>query len=485
MPLLPEALFCATYRMKNTKIIALLLCSHFLLNCSKSDDPEDAQYLPILTAEPGEERSGGNATVFNKSEEAFGFACTNLSDEEQTAFGVGNSFFRQTWVSAPSSTTARDGLGPFYNATACASCHFKDGRGRPPLHDGEFGRGLLLRLTLAGHDTNGNPFTDPVYGGQLQDNAILGQIIKGNYNISYAPVVETLAGGTSVELQKPTYQFINLGYGPMAAGLLVSPRVASQMVGLGLLEALPEADILSRADEADLNGDGISGKANYVYDIESSTQKLGRFGWKANEPSIKQQVAGAFSGDMGITSSLFPNENCPPGVDCNTIPNGGSPEIPDLALSRVVLYSSTLAVPARRNYADQNVLEGKKVFQNLKCIACHTPKMQTGNTHPVSALRNQTIRPYTDLLLHDMGPELADNAPSFLASGSEWRTPPLWGIGLINVVNGHTRLLHDGRARNIEEAILWHGGEAQGAKDGYKQLTARQRTNLLAFINSL
>lgn len=470
--------------MGNSKIIALLLCCQLLLNCSGSDDAEAEQYIS-LTAEPGEERSGGDVTSFNATAEAFGFACQGLTPEQEVDFGVGNSFFRQTWVSAPSSTTARDGLGPFYNATACASCHFKDGRGRPPLYDGELGRGLLLRLSLSGHDTNGNPFEEPIYGGQLQDNAILGQTAKGNYTISYQDITETLADGTVVVLQKPTYQFTNLGYGLLDPNVLVSPRVANQMAGLGLLEAVTEADILSRADESDSNHDGISGKANYVYDIATNAQMLGRFGWKANMPNIRQQVAGAFSGDIGITSSLFPNENCPPGVDCGSIPNGGSPEITDISLNRVALYSSVLAVPARRNHTDQNVLEGKKVFQDLKCISCHTPKMQTGTTHPIAALRNQTIRPYSDMLLHDMGSGLADNAPSFLASGNEWRTQPLWGIGLIHIVNGHTRLLHDGRARNIEEAILWHGGEAETAKNGYKQLTATQRNNLLAFINSL
>ncbi len=468
--------------MRNlTKVCCVLLLAS-VLGCSSDDAPEI--YLPI--EDTGEALSGGtNATVFNTTAEAFGFAINELSDDEQTDFGVGNSFFRQTWVSSPSSTTARDGLGPFYNATACASCHFKDGRGRPPLNSQELGRGLLLRLSLAGHDVHGNPFTDPIYGGQLQDNALLGLTIKGNFSISLETIVETLADGTTVALQKPTYNFINLGYGEMAGGLLVSPRIANQMTGLGLLEAVSEQDLLHFADESDSDGDGISGRANYVYDFEANTQRMGRFGWKANEPSIRQQVAAAFSGDIGITSSIFPNENCPPGVDCDAIPNGGSPEISDVSLRRVVLYSSTLAVPARRNHKSPNVVAGKHIFETMNCIGCHKPKMQTGNTHPISALRNQTIRPYTDMLLHDMGPGLADNTPSFLATGSEWRTQPLWGIGLIETVNGHTRLLHDGRARNVEEAILWHGGEAQNAKDQYKQLTAKQRSDLLEFIQSL
>lgn len=467
--------------MKNyLKAFVAVICLQFA-GCSNNED----NYIP-LTPEEGEEYSGGlHATVFNQTEESFGFFASGLTAEQQTDFGVGNSFFRLSWVTSPSSTTARDGLGPFYNAVACASCHFKDGRGRPPAFDGETARGLLLRFSINGTQENGSSNPDPVYAGQLQDNAILGQIIKGRYNIINQDIVETFADGTTVTLKNPTYQLVNLGYGPVAANLKVSPRIANQIIGLGLLEAVPDATILAFADVADTNGDGISGKPNYVYDIQSNSQKLGRFGWKANQPNVRQQVAGAFSGDMGITSFLFPNENCPPGVDCNSIPNGGSPEISNENLEKVALYSRSLAVPARRNHDSQDVLKGKKTFETIGCTACHIPKMQTGNDYSIVNFRNQTIRPFTDLLLHDMGPALADNAPDFLATGTEWRTPPLWGLGLINTVNGHTNLMHDGRARNITEAILWHGGEAQASKDKFKQLSAKERDELLAFLNSL
>jgi len=462
-------------------ICTLLFASLLAIGCSKN---EDDNYVP-LTAETGEEFSGGVATVDNATEEAFGFAYKGLTNDQSTDFGVGNSFFRQSWVSAPSSTTARDGLGPYYNAVACASCHFKDGRGRPPMFDGELGRGLLLRLTVPGMDAHGGALGDPVYGGQLQDNAILGPTIKGQMGITYQTIVETFDDGTTVELKKPTYTINNLGYGPLASGVMFSPRIGNQIIGLGLLEAVSETTILGFADVSDSDGDGVSGRPNYVYDIESNSEKMGRFGWKANQPSVKQQVAGAFSNDMGITSYLFPNEHCPPGVDCSSYPNGGSPEIPDLAFDRVVLYSRTLSVPIRRNYKDQNVLRGKKLFNDMQCIACHKPKMQTGNSYFIEGYRNQTIRPYTDLLLHDMGEELADNATDFLASGSEWRTPPLWGIGLVETVNKHTNFLHDGRARNLTEAILWHGGEAQLAKDKFKKLSANERADVIKFLNSL
>ncbi|MFV8352577.1 di-heme oxidoredictase family protein [Flavobacterium sp. XS2P14] len=464
--------------MKNTfKGLAFLICFQ-LFSCAITDD----EYI-ALTPEEREQYSGGETTVFNTSEEAFGFFAPNLTFDEQSDFGIGNSFFRQSWVSAPSSTTARDGLGPFFNAIACASCHFKDGRGRAPIFDGELGHGLLLRLSIPGTNSNGGSITDPIYGGQLQDNAILGQTVEGKYVITYQSIAETFADGTTEILQKPFYQINNLGYGSLANNVQISPRVASQMIGLGLLEAISESTILSFVTNN--NRDGISGKANFVYDVVSNSQKLGRFGWKANQPNVRQQVAGAFIGDMGITTSLFPNEDVPTGVVATTIPNGGTPEISDLNLNRVVLYSSTLAVPARRNYSDQNVLKGKKTFKTVGCTNCHIPIVQTGNTHPIAALRNQTIRPFTDLLLHDMGEGLADNTPDFLATGNEWRTPPLWGIGLIKTVNNHTNLLHDGRAKNVEEAILWHGGEGQNAKNKYKQLSAKDRNDLLSFINSL
>lgn len=467
--------------MKNYLKILFVLIGFQLVGCS---DGGESDYIP-LTPEEGEQYSGGTVTVFNSSAESFGFAAPNLTFDEQSDFGIGNSFFRQSWVSAPASTTARDGLGPFYNAVSCSSCHFKDGRGRTPLFDGETARGLLLRFSIDGVDGNGIANPDPIYGHQLQDNAILGQTVKGKYIITYQNSTETLADGTQVVLKKPMYQIIDLGYGALSGNLKISPRIANQMVGLGLLEAIDEATILAYADVSDSNGDGISGKPNYVYDMVSNSMQLGRFGWKANQPNVRQQIAAAFSGDMGITSSLFPNENCPPGVDCSSIPNGGSPEITDANLNRVALYSSVLSVPARRNFAEQNVLRGKKTFETIGCTSCHIPKIQTGTTHPIAALRNQTIRPYTDLLLHDMGSELADNTPDFLASGAEWKTPPLWGIGLIQTVNGHNNLLHDGRAKTITEAILWHGGEGQLAKDKFKQLSTQERNDLLSFLNSL
>ncbi|WP_194528929.1 di-heme oxidoredictase family protein [Zobellia roscoffensis] len=453
------------------------MCLVFI-SCSESDD-----YVPLVVEE-NEELSGGNATSFIFSPDAFGFSVDGLSLDEQITFGVGNSLFNQNWVTAPASTTARDGLGPFFNARSCSGCHFKDGRGRPPAFEGELAHGLLLRLSLSGTDQHGINIPDPIYGSQFQDNSILSVSNEGTLKVTYENITVTYEDGNSVELQKPTYEMVDLNYGAMDPSILVSPRVASQMVGLGLLDAIPEMVVLSYEDENDADNDGISGRANYVYDAESDGFKLGRFGWKANQPSVKQQIAAAFSGDLGITSSLFPDENCNGTLNCDEIANGGNPEITDENLDKVTFYSATLSVPARRDVDDEDVLKGKELFNTIHCSGCHIAVHETG-AYEIDALANQTIRPYTDLLLHDMGEGLADNAPEYRASGVEWRTPPLWGVGLIETVNDHTNLLHDGRARTIEEAILWHGGEAEEIKNRFMALDKEERGQIIRFIETL
>lgn len=449
-----------------------------LVSCSKDE------ILVPLMAEEGEELSGGDNTSANFSAEAFGFASPDLTFDERVTFGVGNSLFNQSWVTSPASTTARDGLGPFFNARNCSGCHFKDGRGRPPEFDGEFSHGLLLRLGLLEKDKNNENIGDPIYGKQFQDNSILSVQKEGTLIVTYEPLVVTYNDGTQVTLRKPEYAFSGLNYGEISTMTQISPRVANQMIGLGLLDAIPEMTLKSFADPNDADGDGVSGRTNQVFDRATNTMKVGRFGWKANQPNIKQQVAAAFSGDLGITSSLFPEENCVATLDCDSLPNGGSPEIPDDNLDKVAFYAATLAVPARRSVDDVNVLEGKEIFNSIDCKACHIPKIETGS-YDIASLANQTIRPYTDLLLHDMGEGLADNLPDFDAAGNEWRTPPLWGIGLIETVNSHTNLLHDGRARNIEEAILWHGGEAFNALTKFKALSRNERSKLIEFLNTL
>ena len=435
--------------------------------------------------DPSQALSGGDATVFNESPLAFSLPAPGLSREESRFFGVGNSFFNQNWVQAPASTTVRDGLGPFFNARSCAACHFKDGRGRPPAFDDERSTGYLVRVGVPGaRDEVGGPLGDERYGSQVQDGAVLGFAPEAAIRLRYEDVPGQFADGTPYTLRRPVVGFAEEAYGPMD-GLALSARVANQMPGMGLLEAVPEADLLALADADDLDGDGISGRPNRVWDVERQGLSIGRFGWKAEQPTVQQQVAAAFHGDLGITSDLFNAENCtvaPAG--CNEAPTGGAPEIEAEDLGHVALYAATLAVPARRDVTSRQVQQGERLFREIGCASCHLPRLQTGPSE-IAALSGQTIRPFTDLLLHDMGPGLADGFVTFSATGSEWRTPPLWGLGLIETVNGHTELLHDGRARGVVEAVLWHGGEAEAARERFRHLSADERAALVRFLHSL
>lgn len=447
---------------------------------------DEAKNPLIADYEVGEDLPGGDQTGGNHSENAFSFAMPGLYGNDALNFFVGDSFFNQNWVAAPASTTARDGLGPTFNSRSCSGCHPKDGRGRAPEFDGEKSTGLLLRLSKSGVGLHGEPIPTDNYGGQLNDLAIYGLSEEGEIQITYMEESGSFDDGETYSLRRPSYSIVNSNYGALPSDLMISPRVGQQMIGLGLLEAISEQDLLHHVDEADNDNDGVSGRANYVWDEELGSPVLGRFGWKSNMPNLKQQTAGAFLGDIGITTSMFPFNSCPNGqVDCAQQANGGSPELEDEDLDFVTLYVSTLAVPSRLRAKEEEVLRGKKLFNDLGCVKCHVPNYTTSFHHRFPGLSNQRIWPYTDLLLHDMGEGLADNRPDYLASGNEWRTPPLWGIGMFQTVNNHTFYLHDGRARNVQEAILWHGGEAEAIKQKFKALKKEERNYLIQFLNSL
>ncbi len=456
--------------------------------------------------EPGEQAPGGGATSRGSTgtANAFSLSSGNLDFKRELDFKVGNGIFRKSWVSAPSSTDASDGLGPLFNARACQNCHLKDGRGHPPLSSDvpDDSGSMLVRLSvpaatdeakgkLAAHSVNSIP--DPTYGGQLQDFAIQGFDAEGKLKIDYKERKLELPGGESVSLRVPTYSLTELAYGPASPDLMISPRVAPPMIGLGLLEAVPEEQILANADSDDARKDGISGKPNRVWSREHGNVMLGRFGWKAGVPTIAQQAAEAFAGDIGLATTMmpYPSGDCTEKEKtCLDAPNGNSPkyqnvEVGDELFKLVAFYSQNLAVPARRKPDDSEVLKGKEVFYNIGCASCHQPKFVTGEVEGQPHLSHQLIWPYTDMLLHDMGEGLADGRPEGAATGSEWRTPPLWGIGLTETVSGHTLFLHDGRARNLTEAILWHGGEAEAARDRFAELSQADRDALLAFVNSL
>ncbi|WP_458373968.1 di-heme oxidoreductase family protein [Pseudomonas laurylsulfatiphila] len=472
--------------------LPLRLSALFLaLGLSACDDaPKFSQ------AEPGEARSGGSATVRKTDQNAFSMPSANLPPSRRVDFSVGNSFFRSPWVIAPSTTTARDGLGPLFNTNACQGCHIKDGRGHPPTADDVNAVSMLVRLSIPDTPAYARVIEqigvvpEPVYGGQFQDMAVPGVAPEGKVRVDYTAVPVRFEDGTEVELRKPSLNITQLGYGPMHPDTRFSARVAPPMIGLGLLEAIPDEAILANAEAQAKANNGISGRPNRVWDDAEQKTVLGRFGWKAGQPNLNQQNVHAFSGDMGLTTSLRPFDDCTDAqTACKQAPSGngpdGEPEVSDNILRLVLFYSRNLAVPARRDVNALEVLAGKTLFYQAGCQSCHTPKYTTAANAAEPELANQVIRPYSDLLLHDMGDGLADNRSEFQASGREWRTPPLWGIGLTQAVSGHTQFLHDGRARNLLEAVLWHGGEATAAQQQVLSFNAEQRAALLAFLNSL
>jgi CxxC motif-containing protein (DUF1111 family) len=417
--------------------------------------------------------------------DAFSLPAPRLTAEERRLFEVGDSFFTQNWVAAPASTAGRDGLGPVFNASSCASCHVRDGRGLLPVADGVLESGLLMRLSVPGTTPTGEPAPDPVYGGQFQDRSLPGVAGEGRLRITYTETTRSLADGTVYMLRTPRYELVDLAYGPLAAGVMLSPRLAPQVVGMGLLESVPADTITALADPDDRDGDGISGRANAVWDVRTASMALGRFGWKAGQPSVEQQSAGAFNGDMGLSSTLFPALDCTATqTACRAASTGGDPEVSDEQLAAVTFYGRTLAVPRMRDADRPAVARGAAQFRALGCSGCHVESLVTGDA-AVPSLARQTIHPYSDLLLHDMGDGLADGRPEFAADGREWRTPPLWGLGLLDDVSGTRLLLHDGRARTLTEAIMWHGGEAQRSAQAFGALTAAQRDDLLSFLESL
>ncbi len=448
-----------------------------------------------------EELSAGAATVRVKpNADAFSKPSGNIAFEDELDFKVGNGLFRKLWVSSPSSTLASDGLGPLYNARSCQRCHLKDGRGHPPENAADNAISMFLRISIPGEHEDAiaeienyiATQPDPNYGTQLQDFAVQGHAAEYRLDVSYEEKVITLPDGVSVSLRYPTYTAADLGYGPLHPDAMLSPRIAPQMIGLGLLEAIPAVDILTSADPEDTDGDGVSGRPNIVWSVEYDQPMLGRFGLKAGMPTVKHQSAGAFAGDIGISSPLFPagaGECTAAQTDCQTAIHGDGDdrvtEIDDVGLDLVTFYSRNLGVPARRNVNDPQVLRGKKIFYETGCASCHKPSYVTHRLSDQPEQSFQLIWPYTDMLLHDMGPGLADNRPEARATGLEWRTPPLWGIGLTQQVSGHSYFLHDGRARSLLEAILWHGGEGQAARDVVMILSSADRDALIAFLESL
>ena len=425
--------------------------------------------------------SGGQATVFDASSQAFEMPIPTLSASELDRFLAGDTTFEQVFVTPPAEVNP--GAGPVFSHTSCVGCHLRDGRGRGAFGaEPPFVGSMLMRVSLPGYSAHGGPAPVPGFGVQLGDRANYGVEPEARVQVSFFETAEKLADGEAVYLKHPVYDIVE-PYQPLPAGVLLSARMAPPVFGRGLLEAISESDILALSDPSDADGDGISGRPNYVHNFRTGRTELGRFGLKANNPDILQQVASAYNEDMGVTSPYFPRESVwsQPQHDGRD----DDPEIARETLDITTFYIQTLAVPARRNWDDPQVVRGEILFESTGCAGCHTTTFRTGS-HEIPSLSGQVIHPYTDMLLHDMGEALADHRPDFEATGREWKTPALWGLGLTETVNGSPPgFLHDGRAATLLEAIMFHGGEAKRSREAVRRLSTENREALLSFLRSL
>ena len=438
---------------------------------------------------------GGETSNQVENKNSFSLSSRNLEEHMRINFLVGNALFERMWEdSSISKNIAKDGLGPFFSARSCESCHINDGRGHIPLTNKEDKISVVIQISQNIEQSNDyiKNIDDDTYGGQISEFAVKDVLKEADIIIDYKYSLEMYEDGRVVELRRPIIKIDNLNYGEFNESTTFSARIAQPMIGLGLIENISDQSLLMNEDIDDTNKDGVSGKANKVWDIQKEKLEIGRFGWKAAQPSVYQQTADAFYHDMGLSNKLYSNPfNCTSKQEeCTKAISGNSEEYDDLEVSSdqldlVTFYSSQLGVPARRNIDAENVKKGKEIFFALNCNSCHVESFTTGDSGSHANLNNQIIYPYSDFLLHDMGESLSDGVSEFLAQGSEWRTPPLWGIGLTNVVSDEYGYLHDGRARTIEEAILRHGGEANEIIQNYKKLKKYEVNQLLSFINSL
>ena len=460
------------------KIFVVLGCVALITGCAmcRKANPsaldDDSRFDPRL--------AGGAATFFDLSSSSFSSPIPGLNQRDSRVHDLGDQFFEQPFVSAPAPRFG--GLGPIYNNTACTNCHHNDGFGQPTF--GQVGSSLLMRISIPGADPHGGPNPAPGFGGQVQNVALIGVKPEATVELSYSEQAFTFSDGETASLRTPTYTLTN-PYIALPAGYMTSPRLGPPVFGLGLLELIPESTIVGFADPHDANGDGIKGHPNYVYNPQTKRTELGRFGLKCNTSTLLVQVATAFQQDMGLTSYIQPHKSVYGQEQMASIADTTVPDLADSMVDFVTFYVRTLSVPARRNVTDPTVKRGEAIFSQIQCASCHIPTMYTGTCVQLPALSNQRIHPYTDLLVHDMGPGLADNRPDYLAGGSEWRTSPLWGRGMFEQTNGIPYFLHDGRARTLTEAILWHGGEAKNSHDKFTQLSKTDRSALIAFLQSL
>jgi CxxC motif-containing protein (DUF1111 family) len=416
-------------------------------------------------------RAGGATTIDDRTSLAFAQPAANLSEENQSRHRAGDTAFGAVFVPGPA--PVNPGLGPLYDNTSCNGCHLRNGRGMPVMGQGPQRTQLLVRVSLPEGTLNHPNGAVPVPGLGLQvaDQAIYGHTPEASVTLSWEETEGTYGDGTAYHLRSPRIRITPSDGSALPPNMLTSLRLPPPVFGLGLLEAVEVSTLRALTDPNDRNGDGISGRLNEVWDVQAGALAPGRFGLKANSPNLHQQSAEAYFNDMGITSPLFPEPD-------------GTHDLPQETLEAAVFYAQSLAVPARTALDEPEVLHGEELFQSLGCAQCHRDTLETG-AHPVAELARQRIHPYTDLLLHDMGAGLADGRPDGAADGQEWRTAPLWGLGLTQTVLPYSSYLHDGRARTLEEAILWHGGEAEHSQERFRALSVTERAALMKFLGSL
>jgi CxxC motif-containing protein (DUF1111 family) len=445
-------------------------------------------------SEQDPELSAGSFTIKRFDSQAFSEPASVLTSKQRQLFMAGRSVFKRQWASV-NSLNGDWGLGPTFVADRCSACHVNTGRGSPPQSSGEQLLSMLVRLSIPGTDEHGGPKPHPNYGDQFQNRSLDGRNVDFAYAgapvpneadlfIDWEETTVAFADGETLILRKPKLRIGNVKFGELDSSVMTSLRIAQPLVGIGLLEAVPEETILAIAQKQ--RAQNVIGRANRVWDAVNGRMALGRFGWKANVPNLKQQIAAASIGDMGVNSRLFPEQNCPPvQAVCAKLLPGNSPEIINHEIDVLELWLQGLAVPARRNVNDADVRRGAQLFAQAQCAVCHVTDLKTGKLSSLPQLAGQVIHAYTDMLLHDMGEGLADGRPDFAAGPRDWRTPALWGLGLSAIVTGGSALMHDGRARNVDEAILWHGGEADAAREAFRNMPKADRAALARFVESI
>lgn len=459
----------------------LSACAILVASCGGSGDGGDtSDGGAALEAKLGP--MGGAATHGTRSSHAFKEPAPNLDAEAADKHGAGDKTFEAVFVSEPAPVNA--GLGPQFNNDACNKCHVRNGRGRPIIDETGTNSHMLVRISSDDGERvhPGGPRGVGEFGTQIQDQSLYDAEPEANLDLTWETSTGKFGNGETFTLREPNLEVSPRRPDRWPDQFMTSLRQPPPVHGMGLLEAIPRETILEMADPDDADGDGISGRVNRVWDPTrpegERDDAIGRFGLKANVASLRQQVALAYRDDMGVTSPVFPVED-----------PARATEVSEQTLRLNTFYVQTLGVPPRQIPEDDDrarrAARGFKTFREIGCADCHRTSLETGSDYPIEALRNQTIHPFTDLLLHDMGEGLADGRPDHEATGREWRTPPLWGIGATGRVQPKANYLHDGRAETLTEAILWHGGEAKSARETFRTMGDEKRDELITFLETL